>query len=201
VRPTYLLTEQLLVTHSRADGKPTPAFFTVVAKPPEPLATMLPLVLRASRNAFCAAQAHSLRPAEAGGGFMRTSARTLCWTRTVIFLTAFGSNISLMGLLEAGHVVLRHALRILGVLRLGARVAGVRITVRVEGRTGGSAGVARRDAPRLSGANGLIGLTLHLSYRVDIGGQTQTGRGYDQGNAKHHRYDKMFHGVLPKHRF
>jgi hypothetical protein len=132
---------------------------------------------------------------------MRTSARTLCWTRTVIFLTAFGSDISLMGLLEAGHVVLRHALRILGVLRLGAGVPGVRITVRVEGRTGGSAGVARRDAPRLSGANGLIGLTLHLSYRVDIGGQSQTGGGYDQGNAKHHRYDKMFHGVLPKHRF
>ena len=75
----------------------------MIAKPPEPLATMLPLVLRASGKAFCAAQAHSLRPAEAGGGFMRTSARTLCWTRTVIFLTAFGSNISLMGLLEPGH--------------------------------------------------------------------------------------------------
>src|SRR5215475_4729430 len=103
-----------------------------------------------------------------------------------------------MGLLEAGHVVLRHALRILGVLRLGARVAGVRIAVRVEGRTGCSAGVARRDTPRLSGANGLIGLTLHPCYRVDIGGPSQAGGGYDQGNAKHHRHDEMFHGVLPK---
>ena len=106
-----------------------------------------------------------------------------------------------MGLLKAGHVVLGHALRVLRVLQLGAGVAGVRNAVRVEGRTGGSAGVARRDAPRLSGANGLIGLALHLSYRVDIGGQSQTGGGYDQGNAKHHRYEKMFHGVLPKHRF
>jgi hypothetical protein len=105
---------------------------------------------------------------------------------------------SLMGLLEAGNVVLRDALRILGVLRLGAGVAGVRNAVRVEGRTRGSAGVARRDAPCLSGTNGLIGLTLRPCYRMDIGGQSQAGGGYDQGSAKHHRHDKMFHGVLPK---
>jgi len=61
---------------------------------------------------------------------------------------------SLVGLLESGHVVLCHALRILGVLRLGARVDGARFAVRVEGRPGGSTGVARRDAPRRSGANG-----------------------------------------------
>src|SRR5207249_8717077 len=97
---------------------------------------------------------------------------------------------SLMGLLEAGHVVLRHALRIPGVLRLGARVTGVRIAVRVEGRTGGSAGVAWRDAPRLSGANGLIGLTLHPCYRVDIGGQSQAGGRDGEGYATHHRHDK-----------
>jgi hypothetical protein len=103
-----------------------------------------------------------------------------------------------MGLLEAGNVVLRDALRILGVLRLGAGVAGVRNAVRVEGRTRGSAGVARRDAPCLSSTNGLIGLTLRPRYRMDIGGQSQAGGGYDQGSAKHRRHDKMFHGVLPK---
>ena len=65
---------------------------------------------------------------------------------------------SLMGLLEAGHVVLRHALRILGVLRRVARVVCSSVPTWVEGRTGGGAGVARRDAPRLSSANGLIGL-------------------------------------------
>jgi hypothetical protein len=82
-----------------------------------------------------------------------------------------------MGLLKAGHVVLGHTLRVLGVLQLGAGVAGVRNAVRVEGRTGGGAGVARRDAPCLSGTNGLIGLTLHPRYRVDIAGQSRAGGG------------------------
>ena len=90
-----------------------------------------------------------------------------------------------MRLLEAGHVVLRHALRIRGVLRRVAGVVCSRNPIWVKGRTGGVAGVARRYGPRLRGANGLTGLTLRSRYSVDVGGQRQAGGGYEQGNAKH----------------
>jgi len=104
----------------------------------------------------------------------------------------------MVGLLEAGYVVLRYALLVLGVLRLGACVVGARITVRVEGRAWRARGVARRDAPRLRGANGLIGLALCSGGEVDIVGQGQASRGYEQGSGKHHRHDEMFHDVLHK---
>src|SRR5262245_41176267 len=70
-----------------------------------------------------------------------------------------------LGLLEAGDVVLRDALGILGVLRLRSRVVGSRISVRIEGRAGSIGRVARSH-----GRHGVLaGLTRLPFHSGDVG--------------------------------
>jgi len=101
-----------------------------------------------------------------------------------------------VGLLEPGHVILRYALRILRVLRLGACVMHSRVAIRVEGGPRSGGGVARCGVPCLRRADGLAGLAFRAGYGVDVGGQGHAGGGHEQ--AGHYRREEMFHRVLLK---